>query len=377
MRRAAAVAGLALAGLLAPWDPAGGTRSERLEQLRADIEAREAAARAFADEAEGYLGELEALDRQLAETRRSARRLREKLGQAEGERKMARAALAEAERTFARTRRTLETRLVALYKVGGAAGLAALYSAEDIQGFLRRRDALARIVAEDARLFEAHRGSLRARREGRRRLDDVVAELEGARRELRVREDRIRQTHVERTNVVALLRSRSDRERRAAGELRQAAARLEAALERMAARGVTPPGRGLVRGKLPWPVEGRIRHGFGRDVDPEFGTEVLRNGIELEAPRGAAVRAVAAGRVLFAGWFRGYGQIVILDHGARSVTVSGYLDEVAVEVGSQVGQGEVVGTVGDTGSLSGPGLYFEIRRQGKPVDPAGWMSSGE
>ncbi len=87
------------------------------------------------------------------------------------------------------------------------------------------------------------------------------------------------------------------------------------------------------------------------------------------------MRAVGAGRVLFAGWFRGYGQLVILDHGQGSVTVSGYLDEIAVEAGASLERGQAVGTVGETGSLSGPGLYFEIRHEGKPVDPQGWLES--
>jgi septal ring factor EnvC (AmiA/AmiB activator) len=125
-------------------------------------------------------------------------------------------------------------------------------------------------------------------------------------------------------------------------------------------------------GLLP-PVEGPVRAGFGRVVDPEFGTRTIRNGIEFEAPSGAPVWAPADGRVLFAGWFRGYGQIVILDHGSGSVTVSGYLDEVAVQVGASVRAGARIGSVGETGSLSGPGLYFEVRREGKPVDPLQWL----
>jgi septal ring factor EnvC (AmiA/AmiB activator) len=79
--------------------------------------------------------------------------------------------------------------------------------------------------------------------------------------------------------------------------------------------------------------------------------------------------------VLFSGWFRGYGQMVILDHGGDDVTVSGYLDELRVEAGDEVRSGDVIGTVGETGSLSGPGLYFEIRHAGQPVDPTTWLQS--
>jgi septal ring factor EnvC (AmiA/AmiB activator) len=112
---------------------------------------------------------------------------------------------------------------------------------------------------------------------------------------------------------------------------------------------------------------------FGRQVDPEFGTQTLRNGVEIDAPAGAQVVAVADGRVLFAGWFRGYGQMVIVDHGADDLTVLGYLDALSVKKGDMVRAGQEIGTVGETGSLSGAGLYFEIRAGGKPVDPQIWL----
>ena len=75
---------------------------------------------------------------------------------------------------------------------------------------------------------------------------------------------------------------------------------------------------------------------------------------------------MAPGRVRFAGWFRGYGKIVILDHGSGYFTVSGQLSRIQVQVGEKVKSGQVVGTVGETGSLEGPGLYFEVRRAGFP-----------
>jgi septal ring factor EnvC (AmiA/AmiB activator) len=79
--------------------------------------------------------------------------------------------------------------------------------------------------------------------------------------------------------------------------------------------------------------------------------------------------------VRFAGWFRGYGRMVIVDHGDRFFTVSGHLDTVRVEAGAAVAPGEPIGTVGDTGSLSGPRLYFEIREGSEAVDPLAWLAN--
>ena len=77
--------------------------------------------------------------------------------------------------------------------------------------------------------------------------------------------------------------------------------------------------------------------------------------------------------MLFAGWFRGFGQLVIMDHGAGSVSVSGYLDELEAAAGDWVEEGQTIGRGGETGSISGPGLYFEIRHESRPVDPTRWL----
>ena len=86
--------------------------------------------------------------------------------------------------------------------------------------------------------------------------------------------------------------------------------------------------------------------------------------------------AVARGQVRYAGWFRGYGKIVILEHAQGYFTVSGHLEEWSVEVGEVLEAGEVLGRVGETGSLRGPGLYFELRKGRNPQDPALWLSTG-
>jgi septal ring factor EnvC (AmiA/AmiB activator) len=348
-------------------------RARRLEELRTEIEARESKARELRSEADGVLGELEGVDRELHELRRSLRALRERRTEAEEELKGTRRRQIEVERSRRKVQNQLESRLVALYKFHSTGGIPALYSAGTFQEVLLRRDALTRVVGQDERLFGQYRAAEVAYRKSAEKAAALVIEIDQTRREVAPREEEARKRHVERRNLVALLRTRADRERRVADELREAAERLERMLKDRRGRSRGAAGTGLQRGKLVFPSKGSVRLGFGRQLDPEFGTETLRNGIEIAAVSGAPVRAVAGGEVLFAGWFKGYGQIVILDHGAGDVSVSGYLADVAVEPGSTVKRGAVIGEVGETGPLSGPGLYFEIRHDGKPVNPKGWF----
>ena len=168
------------------------------------------------------------------------------------------------------------------------------------------------------------------------------------------------------------------RERALLVELEEAARALEQALARFKARQSEQPSAGFARrkGALARPVHGRVRRPFGRLVDPRYQTEIFHKGLEIQAERGDGVRAVAPGRVRLAGWFRGYGKLVIVDHGDGYFTVSGHLDEVHVVVGDVVAEGDTLGTVGDTGSLQGPGLYFEVRRGSGPLNPAEWLAKG-
>jgi septal ring factor EnvC (AmiA/AmiB activator) len=116
-----------------------------------------------------------------------------------------------------------------------------------------------------------------------------------------------------------------------------------------------------------------VLRGFGRVLDAEYRTETFRKGVDFVVERGEPVYAVAAGEVRFAGWFAGYGRMVILDHGDGYFSVSGHLDEIGVAVGDVLASGDAVGRAGETGSLTGPRLYFEIRRGAEALDPAGWL----
>ena len=126
------------------------------------------------------------------------------------------------------------------------------------------------------------------------------------------------------------------------------------------------------RGQLPWPAEGKMRSGFGRHKHPRFDTYTVQNGVEIDSPVDSPVRAVYEGTVVFADRFRGYGLMVVVDHGGKHHTLYAHLAETSVEVGQKLAAGEVLGTVGATG-LEGPGLYFEMRFQGRPEDPADWL----
>ncbi|MGH9821300.1 MAG: murein hydrolase activator EnvC family protein, partial [Pyrinomonadaceae bacterium] len=180
--------------------------------------------------------------------------------------------------------------------------------------------------------------------------------------------------------LLASLRQEKETRVRTLKELEQAALRLQKMIDEIARRSATKPreapsGKGLeaMRGKLDWPVRGQVIASFGKTKHREFSTEVFRNGLDIEAPVGAEIKAVEKGKVVFADRFSGYGKMLIIDHGERYYTVYAHLSEFLKKTGDWVQRGEAVALVGDTDSLAGAKLYFEMRKDGKSIDPTPWF----
>lgn len=137
-----------------------------------------------------------------------------------------------------------------------------------------------------------------------------------------------------------------------------------------------PPGQSdfaAHRGRLTPPVPGRLAAPFGRATDPELGTVTFNTGVTLDAPYGTPVRAVHRGRVVYSGWYKGFGNLVIIDHGDDYHTLYGHLSAIRRARGEVVDAGTIIGEVGDAGSLRGPQLHFELRARRHPVDPLPWL----
>lgn len=134
-------------------------------------------------------------------------------------------------------------------------------------------------------------------------------------------------------------------------------------------------GFGRLRGAMPWPVRGRVVTGYGRQKNPRHGTETMNSGIDIAAAEGTEVRCVARGQVEYVQWMDGYGKTIIVNHGGGFYTVYAHLSEALVSESMALEPGHVIGRVGDTGSLDGTKLHFEVRagQHGDPVDPMRWL----
>ncbi len=124
------------------------------------------------------------------------------------------------------------------------------------------------------------------------------------------------------------------------------------------------------KGKLTLPTQGRIRHNYGESR--KLG-KLRWKGILITGKEGQAIKAIAPGKVVFADWIRGYGLILIVDHGNSYMSLYGHNQSLYKETGDTVEANETIATLGDSGGNSAPGLYFELRHKGKPINPQGWF----
>jgi septal ring factor EnvC (AmiA/AmiB activator) len=368
-------------------------KKDALGQVRRQLEEARARASAARTKEVSLLAELEQMDRTLAKKRAELVRLDRRIGQVEAELRQLEGRRGEVAEDIVAQQGALGTRLRALDGLRQTPGAPGWLGEEGVQARARARDDLARVTRADlVRLVAAGQTAerLQARQaavaERRRELVGLRLAVAAERTAMNAEAERrrvllagVRDDRATHERMVAELEDASRRLEALVQELtRRAAAR--AATRRVAVRppapaGPRPPavGLGALRGQLPWPTEGRIVAEFGRQVHPRFGTAIVRHGVDIEAREGAPIRAVHPGIVLYRGWLRGYGNLIILDHGSGYYTLYAHASELLVDEGDRVMAGQAIARVGETGSLAGPRLYFEVRYQGRAEDPAEWL----
>jgi septal ring factor EnvC (AmiA/AmiB activator) len=354
-----------------------------LSAARARKDAEEAAAAALAERETSVLKLLDDAQKARADADREAARAEADRARAEAAVARARAAEREAMARYDAALAKLAPRLAARARMGRLGGLKLLLASGSASDLARRRYALERILERDAALLRQARAERAAGEAARRRGEEESARLAAsAGAAARRRGEAVEKAHAQRA-ILAAVRGEKRLHERAAAEAAQQERKLGALLASLSAtpppRGATPGPNGratgfaALRGRLPRPVDGPIVAGFGRVVDARFNTVTTHPGVDLRAAPGAAVLAVAAGRVVHAGWFRGYGNLVIVDHGDGYHTLVARLGSMSTAVGEEVAAGTVLGAV-DDGDAAADGVYFEVRERQRPVDPALWLA---
>jgi len=272
----------------------------------------------------------------------------------------------------------LKRRLVHIYKAGQLPGWLELASSESPTATLVALRNMKAILEYDRRLIESFGQLSSELKAGLVKYQIDVGQLSKLRNEQQDELSRREKTLKIRKNLVNKLRKDKKEIAKSIskleGDARQIAEILETLeLEReQALVDTTLPGLAKKRGDLVWPAQGKIMRGFG-SVKDKRGIVLSNPGVDIQAGIGADVLAAATGAVAYVNWLRGYGQFVIIDHGQGYYTLYAHLSDVLVEPGERVSAGELIALAGDSGSLEGPKLHFEIRHKKEQLDPTEWL----
>jgi murein hydrolase activator len=354
-----------------------------LPELQQRLAAEREAAQKLAGREATVLGRLADLERQIELESRALRAAQVRLKAATQRLSVAEERSRKAQGELDAATSVVEPRLVARYRLGREGYVRFLLGSRSIADLLQRRRLFNTLLQSDLDALGLLRAQAQVAKAARDELADAHAEQDqSVKTEAERRASLHEKVDQQRTLLAAVQKEKAVHEQ-AVRELEEAEKDLTHKLAeiRKSHPALVAPEVLLkasirkARGKLPFPVEqGKIEVPFGRAVDPRFGTVTLQTGIDVRAPIGTPVRAVWDGKVAHAGWFKGFGNLLIVDHGDGVFSLMAHLDQLQKALGDTVRAGEEVGTVGETGSLKGPYLYFELRDGQKPLDPERWLT---
>jgi murein DD-endopeptidase MepM/ murein hydrolase activator NlpD len=283
----------------------------------------------------------------------------------------------------------LNKRLVDIYENGDLGYAAVLLSARTFSEFVERWQDLRLLIG-------VNENAVRERKVAQAKVASVQDDLERTQLELAAQQadeqrarDQLNALAGERKNLVELADQQRQQKVTEVAEMENLSAAEEAELEQLIQQrqreleaereaqrraagiaGAIPPPTEGAPGSFSWPVSGTITSPFGWRPNPFGGSPDFHPGLDIAAPMGTTVTAAAAGTIILAQWYGGYGNFILIDHGGGVATGYGHLSAIYVSVGQQIQRGQAIGAVGSTGHSTGPHLHFEVRIAGKPVDPA-------
>lgn len=356
---------------------AGATHEEEYRKLQERMSEQKEKLREAQQRESSILNEIEGVNMRLDRIETELIKYRKDLKRTEAEISSVTSDIEKTKSVLEKQKEWLKRKLVVMHKLGYSGDmLVLLMSAEDVSQMMRIWKYLENITLYEQKVLGDYRDNLKRFNEKYERLRVLKAELKTNTDRVNTKEKELSGERQSKVEILSSVRKEKSSHQRMIAELKEASKRLLDLIKK-SSKTDTYTGTGAVftrfRGKLPWPAEGKIAVPYGSQKDPEFSTPVFRNGVHIQTPENSEARSVYEGKVIFAEWLKGFGQLVIISHGNGYHTLYGNLSEIFSHVGDIIKGSQAIGRVGTSGILNAPGLYFEIRYKGKPLDPAQWL----
>jgi septal ring factor EnvC (AmiA/AmiB activator) len=321
------------------------------------------------------LTDLDRINRELTIVESRLRKYRAELKDTEGDVARVESEISENKKTIEKYRDWIKRKLRVLHQHGQAPDMVMLFlSSDDISQLMRSGKALQQVTLYENRLLNILKKNLEELRRREKQLTALRARLMKQRAQVRADEEALADNKKEKEMLLVSIKQEKSSYAKMLEELKTASKKILNIIREAEKRETfTAKGFSKLKGKLPWPLEGQVAIPYGSQRDPRFNTPIFRSGAYFQSPKDTSAKAVYHGKVVFAEWFKGYGKLVIINHGEGYHTLYGSLSEIFTNVGDIIKENQVIGRVGDSGVLNAPSLYFELRYKGKPLDPLQWL----
>ncbi|MBU4287165.1 MAG: peptidoglycan DD-metalloendopeptidase family protein [Proteobacteria bacterium] len=357
---------------------------KKAANINRKIEKQKAELKTFTIKEKNILNSLNDADFALSKARKSVSAIRKEISDIENKVKQTTKAYINLVDEIKTNEEYVSNRLVALYKLYWLGKIHVLASAESMFEIFQRENTLERILAHD----EDKQKKLIENKTMLKNLLDIMNNQK--REKINLEQELIKQINItslekeKRSKLLADIRSKKSFGIAAIESLKNSANELDQTIKALSiefnqfkqVEKIKTKNFASFKGLLNMPVKGKIISFFGHYKNTKFNVKNFRNGIDIEADRGEPIYAVSDGLIIYSSWFKGYGNMIIIAHGENYYSVYAHIEELFKTKGDKVEKDEVIATVGDTGSIVGSGLYFELRHHGKPMNPLEWLTLG-
>ena len=283
--------------------------------------------------------------------------------------------LKKAEQKIEYHKNILGLRIRSIYKEGSLFPFKIIFSSSNVTDLLQNIKYMELLARHDSELVHGYKKQAVKIKQDRRSLYEVKAKLVNLKKYTINKKKEIERTKNEKAVFLKKIKKKKSLNEIARKELVAASDKLNKIIDKLLLKLVSGEGLDISdkKGRLKLPLRGRILNKFGRKRVKEYDSYIVYNGINVRAKKGSSVKAIFDGKVLYAGELEGYGNLVIIGHGKKYHSLYGHLDYIKVRPDNVVRTGDTIALSGDSGSLDGESLYFELRKDGKPVEPITWF----
>jgi septal ring factor EnvC (AmiA/AmiB activator) len=357
---------------------------QRLKKIEQQIKSIKDEINNLQKEESGYLETLHKIEKLLRDTEKELQTIEKDLEFAQKEIKQGEDELIFEKRMLKEKTRLLENRLREIYKRRLTGYLEILFNSESFSDFLTRFRYIKNILSLDAEVINDIRQQMKKIEDNKMNLENREEILSLLKREVEKGKENIEFSIKAKKSIINKINSQKEVYLKSLKELEQSSLEIKNIIERTYkqqeedSKRVTQKEVPAItlkpkKGILALPVQGKLISGYGRHKNTDFNTYTFNSGIDISAPLGQVVHAAGSGEVIYTGSIKGYGQIIIIDHGGRVTTLYAHLSKILIDIGDKVKKGQLIGQVGDSGGVSSTRLHFEVRVEGKPTDPMNWL----